>query len=230
MEEEQVLLEAFFVNNAKRGDGTDNAMPGIPVPSNFRLHEAFGGSELHAKGMDLRQTFHTVMANLRRFTTDREVSAILTELAFRGDEDVINPFRDPVIEISQTLSIQEFFTILGVFHVHPNWTQIVIRSAVEKGYKPDCVLDSDVRPLLNPTFYKTIMNLILRYLLNPDRSICSVVFQGLRLFLVGLKDGMDGVVLGITSRKALEAVMGKLQDCDETDPEYGIMVTKMFRV
>ena len=224
------MLEAFFVANAKRGDGTDKTIPGIPVPSNIRLHEAFGGPELHAKEKDLQQIFGIVCTNLRRFTRDDGVCAILTELAYRGDEDTINPFRDPVIEISKKLSIHDFFKILTAFRVHAGWTQIVIQSAVEKGCKPDLVLDSDVRALLNPVFYKTIMNLILRFLLNPDRSICSVVFQGVSFFLEGLKDGMDGVFLGITSKKALEAVVDKLQVYNETDPEYGIMVTKMFRV
>ena len=165
------------------------------------------------------------------FTGDEAVGLAVYHMALHVNEDARNPFRDPMIQALPSLTVVDLLAVLTRFGASTDWIQDVIvlfEPAPPPATQPSVLL-CEARAVFLPGFVEMILNLIMRCLVNQDRSISAQLYCSVRDFLESFGDDLSGLSMGVTAGSALTAVFRKLATRVVGDMNYFTVVAKMFQ-
>lgn len=160
---------------------------------------------------------------------DQDAGNLLTLLALNANEHKLNPLRDPMVPIAIPISLPDFSMMLTPLGFDVNWMQDIAAHAVSMKYTADQIIKADVSFFLDEIFFETIMNLAVRLVQNPNRSISHVLTLGVVLFLEDFEGAQDDIHQGITAGAAWLKMTDKLALRDETDEKHAKILRRMLK-
>jgi hypothetical protein len=218
---------AFFLAVVRFGDDRDDETRAQPsVPYTARLLDMYpepcmAEKDLGARGVRVGD----ILTGLGGYPA---LNDVFSALALSADEHACNPLRDPMIVVTCTISVMEFFEMLEPLGVDLDWAVDVMELAASWSYTDEEIRTAHVKTFLDPVFFSTILNLAIRFVLNPDRSISQELLHGVTGFLQGFRGAEHGIFQGITAGDAWVKMLIKLGDRDNTSAEYAQVLAQML--